>query len=530
LFNFRLKSISVQTGAVCGSAPAKTRGLSADLAFSTCHSLWNMESKYFIGVDIGTTSTKAIVFSSTGAMKGIGNQGYALESPHPGWAEQDPAAIFAAVIAALREAIEQANIATAEVGAVAFSAAMHSLIAMDAQDQPLTRSITWADSRSVKQSDRLKQDNSGFAIYQRTGTPIHPMSPLLKLLWMRQEDLETFQKAARFISIKEYVLFQLTGQYVVDYSIASATGLFNLKSLNWDESALALAEIRAEQLSQLVPTTHILRGMKANYAEAAGLHPDTPIVVGASDGVLANLGVGAIQPDQIAITIGTSAAVRQVVSAPVTDPQGRTFCYALTENHWVIGGASNSGGVVLRWFRDRFGQAAIEQAKQQRLDPYDILIKQAETVPAGATGLLFLPFLTGERAPYWNPDARGVFFGVALHHEQAHFTRAVLEGILYAVYSITAILQELSANPLTIRASGGFARSRPWRQMMADVFGSEVLVPEVYEASGFGAAVLGMYAVGAIGDLSEVQSLVQIHDHHLPNLQLAQTYHQIFKI
>jgi gluconokinase len=488
-----------------------------------------MTSAYFIGVDIGTTSTKAIVFSATGAIKGSANYGYPLLSPYPGWSEQDPTAIFAAVMDALREAIQQANIAASAVGAIAFSAAMHSLIAMDAQDYPLTASITWADSRSVEQSDRLKQAD-GFALYQRTGTPIHPMSPLLKLIWMRQQDQETFQRAAKFISIKEYVLFQLLGQYVVDYSIASATGLFNLRSLNWDEAALALAGIRAEQLSRLVPTTHILRGLKADYAERLGLHLDTPIVVGASDGVLANLGVGAIQPNQIAITIGTSAAVRQVVPAPLTDPQARTFCYALTENYWVIGGASNHGGIVLRWFRDRFGQAAIEQATQKGGDPYDVLIQQAETVSAGSAGLLFLPFLTGERAPHWNPDARGVFFGVALHHQQSHFTRAVLEGILYNVYSIAVILQDLSATALTIRASGGFARSPSWLQMMADLFGREVLVPEVYEGSGFGAAVLGMYAVGAISDLSEVQSLVQIADRHQPNLQLTQTYHQLFEI
>ncbi|HEY9644343.1 MAG TPA: gluconokinase, partial [Coleofasciculaceae cyanobacterium] len=342
-----------------------------------------MTPPVFIGVDIGTTSTKAIVFSSTGAIKGMSSQGYPLQAPHPGWAEQDPAAIFTAVMESLRAAVEQAQIGASEVGAIAFSAAMHSLIAMDAHDQPLTRSLTWADSRSIAQSDRLKHDG-GFALYQRTGTPIHPMSPLVKLLWLRQQDLETFQTAAKFISIKEYVLFQLLGQYVVDYSIASATGLFNLRCFTWDEAALALAGIRAEQLSQLVPTTHILRGMKADYAEAIGLHVDTPIVVGASDGVLANLGVGAIDADQVAITIGTSAAVRQVVTAPLTDPQGRTFCYAWTENQWVIGGASNSGGVVLRWFRDCFGQAAIEQATQQGLDAYDLLIEQAEPISAGS--------------------------------------------------------------------------------------------------------------------------------------------------
>ena len=493
-----------------------------------------MESPVFIGLDIGTTSTKTIAFTAKGEIKAIATQEYPLSSPQPGYSEQDPQQILTAVVTGLKAVVKQA--APNQVAAIGLSAAMHSLIAVDAQDNLLTASITWADSRSVQQANRLKQDSQGFAIYQRTGTPIHPMSPLTKLIWMREQDPERFQKAAKFISIKEYVLFQLFGSYVVDYSIASATGLFNLSTLNWDEAALAIAGIRADQLSDLVPTTHILRGMKPDQASAIGLDADTPVVVGASDGVLANLGVGAIAPDQIAVTIGTSGAVRQVVAQPLTDPQQRTFCYALTDQHWVIGGASNSGGVVLRWWRDRFGQAEVEQAKREEaVDPYDLLIQLAEGVPVGAAGLLFLPFLTGERAPSWNSDARGVFFGVALHHDRAHFTRAVLEGILYSIYSIAAALNELTgadqadqAKSKVIRASGGFARSPSWLQMMADLFGCEVLAPEVYEASGFGAAVLAMVAVGALNDIADVQPLIQIKTRYQPNLELSQQYQELF--
>ena len=493
-----------------------------------------MASPIFIGLDIGTTSTKAIAFTPTGEIKAIAKQEYPLSSPQPGYSEQDPQAILTAVVTGLQEVVKQANLAPDQVGAIGFSAAMHSLIAVDAQNNLLTNSITWADSRSVEQASRLKNSDRGFAVYQRTGTPIHPMSPLSKLIWMQEKDPDKFHQAAKFISIKEYVLFQLFGSYVVDYSIASATGLFNLRSLSWDEEALAIAGIRAEQLSELVPTTHILRGMKSEHAEAIGLHAETPVVVGASDGVLANLGVGAIAPDQIAVTIGTSGAVRQVVSQPLTDQQQRTFCYALTDQHWVVGGASNSGGVVLRWWRDRFGQAEVEQAKadQSKGDPYDLLIQLAENVPVGAAGLLFLPFLTGERAPSWNSDARGVFFGVALHHDRTHFTRAVLEGILYSIYSIVVALHELTeADPTqnkVVRASGGFARSPIWLQLMADLFGCEVLAPEVYEASGFGAAVLAMVAVGALKDIAEVQPLIQIKTRYQPNLDRTQQYQELF--
>lgn len=489
-----------------------------------------MSQTFFIGVDIGTTSTKAIVFSSSGVIKGMGNRGYNILVPKPSWAEQDPEVIFTTVISAVRDAVNSASVAKQEIAAVGFSAAMHSLIAMDAKNYPLTNSIIWADNRSVAQTEKLKQDGTGHNLYLRTGTPIHPMSPLTKLMWMRESDPDTFRKAAKFVSIKEYIFYHLFEQYIVDYSIASATGLFNLEKLKWDEEAIAVAGIRPEQLSEPVPTTHVIRGMKVRHAEAMGLAPETPVAIGASDGVLANLGVGAIAPGEIAITIGTSGAVRTVATEPTTDPKGRTFCYALTENHWVIGGPTNNGGIVLRWLRDQFCAPEVEQAGQLGVDAYEVMIGAAVKVPAGAEGLICLPFLSGERAPYWNANARGIFFGVGLHHQRAHFIRAVLEGILFAVYSVNVVLQELTGDAREIRASGGFARSKEWRQMMADLFGNEVLMPEVYEASGFGAAVLAMYAVGAITELADVQKLIRISYRHQPDLQLSSIYHELFSI
>ncbi|SFI75797.1 gluconokinase [Brevibacillus centrosporus] len=489
-----------------------------------------MKQTYFIGLDIGTTSTKAIVFTPSGAVRGVGNVDYPLLVPQPSWAEQDPETIFAAVISALKTAIEKADVDKRAIGGIGFSTAMHSLIAVDHQGSPLTHSIIWADNRSTSQVDQLKQDGVGHSIYLATGTPIHPMSPLPKIMWLREQAPDTFRKAAKFISIKEYVIHRLFGQYVVDYSIASATGLFHLRKLDWDENALQVAGITRQQLSEPVPTTHILRGMKIRYAEEIGLDVDTPFVVGASDGVLANLGIGAIDHGQVAITIGTSGAVRTVVPEPITDPKGRTFCYLLTENHWVIGGPSNNGGIMLRWFRDEFSWPEVEKAKQMGVDPYDVMIEAAEHVPAGAEGLLFLPFLSGERAPYWNAQARGSFFGIGLHHKREHFIRAVLEGILFSVYSIGIALRDLAGGATEIRASGGFARSRQWRQIMSDMFGYEVLIPESHESSSYGAALLAMHALGALNDLHDVKNMIHISHRHEPNLERSSTYLQLFYI
>jgi gluconokinase len=489
-----------------------------------------MEPRSFIGVDLGTTGTKAIIFSATGAVQGQGHRDYPMLMPKPMWAEQDPEAILAAVIAAIHDAVARANVSQHAIAAIGFSAAMHSLIAVDANGQPLTNSIIWADNRSVAQTERLKQAGMGRTLYRRTGTPIHPMSPLTKLLWMRESAPETFRQAAKFISIKEYVLYHLCGRYVVDYSIASATGLFNLERLTWDAEALVAAGLRPEHLSEPVPTTYTLPGFQKRDAEYMGLDEHTPVVVGASDGVLANLGVGAIERGQVAVTIGTSAAVRAVVPTPITDPQERTFCYALTENHWVIGGASNNGGIVLRWLRDECCGVEVEQAKRRGLDPYEVMIDVASTAPIGAEGLLCLPFLAGERAPYWNANARGAFIGLSLHHTRAHMIRAVLEGILFNLANIKRALHDLSGEPQELRAAGGFARSTAWRQMLADMFACEVLIPEVYESSSFGAAVLAMHAVGALDDLAEVQRFMHISHRHRPNLNASRRYHELLEI
>ncbi|HEY2254351.1 MAG TPA: FGGY family carbohydrate kinase, partial [Variovorax sp.] len=384
---------------------------------------------FVIGVDIGTTSTKAVAFTPGGRVVAHHAVDYPLLRPTAAAAEQDPEQIFAAVLETIRVSVQGCPAEAREVVCVSFSAAMHSLIAVDAQDRLLTRSITWADNRAADWAERIKRERNGHAIYLRTGTPIHPMSPLAKLAWLQDEQPELFHRSARFVGIKEYVFFRLFGRWIVDHSIASATGLFNLTALDWDAEALAVAGVRREQLSQLVPTTHHVQGLEAGVAEQLGLDVHTPFVVGANDGVLSNLGVNAIAPGEVAVTIGTSGAMRAVVDRPLTDPSGRTFCYALTERHWVIGGPVNNGGIILRWVRDEFAAAECETAKRLGIDPYEVLTRIAERVSAGAEGLLFHPYLAGERAPLWNANLRGSFFGLAMHHRKEHMIRAVLEGV-----------------------------------------------------------------------------------------------------
>lgn len=487
--------------------------------------------KYMIGVDIGTTSTKSVLYDENGQFIMKHNIGYPLHTPNVDVSEENPDELFDAVLMTVKYVVREANIKKEDIKLISFSAQMHSLIALDAQHHRLTESITWADNRASKYAELINKEHQGSDIYQRTGTPIHPMSPLSKIFWMKHEQSDIYKQTAMFADIKTYIFYQLFEKYVIDYSMASATGMFNLEKLDWDKEALELMGITEAQLPQLVPTTHILKGMKKRYATLMGIDENTPIIVGASDGVLSNLGVNSYKKGEVAVTIGTSGAIRTVINKPRTDYKGRIFCYVLDEDHYVIGGPVNNGGVVLRWLRNELLASEVETAKRLGVDPYDVLTKIASRVKPGAEGLIFHPYLAGERAPLWNADARGSFFGLTLSHQKEHMIRAALEGVLYNLYTVyLALIEVMNETPSTIKATGGFAKSEVWRQMMADIFDTDLIVPESYESSCLGACVLGLKALGEIDDFSIIEEMVGTTNAHQPDSATVQVYQQLVSI
>ncbi len=486
-------------------------------------------TSYMLGIDIGTTSTKAVLFTEKGKVIANENIGYPLHTPDISTAEQNPDEIFQAVLQAITSITKKHP--EKKIGFVSFSSAMHSLIAIGQDDKPLTPCITWADNRSEAWAHKIKDELHGHQVYKRTGTPIHPMSPLTKITWIENDRREIANKVKKYIGIKEYIFFKFFGQYVVDYSLASAMGMMNLKTLDWDEEALSIAGITSDKLSELVPTTKIFSDCQPELAKQIGIDPETPFVIGASDGVLSNLGVNAIRKGEVAITIGTSGAIRTIIDKPQTDDKERIFCYALTENHWVIGGPVNNGGMVLRWIRDELASSEVETAKRLGIDPYEVLTKIAERVRPGSDGLLFHPYLAGERAPLWNPDVRGSFFGLTMSHKKEHMIRAALEGVIYNLYTVFLALTECMDGPVTrIQATGGFARSEVWRQMMADIFESEVVVPESFESSCLGACILGLYATGKIDNFEIVSEMIGSTYKHSPQEEAAKEYRELMPI
>jgi gluconokinase len=466
-----------------------------------------------IGVDIGTTSTKAVAYGADGRPLADASVGYPLYEPEAGWAEQDPDEIYAAVL----ETVRRVRARTGEVAGVSFSSAMHSLIGLDPQGRPLTRSVTWADSRAGAQAERLRASARGLALHRRTGTPLHPMSPLPKLLWFHEQEPRLFERVGHWVGIKDYVFSRLCGALVTDYSLASATGLLDIHRLQWDDQALAIAGITAEQLPELVATTTVLDGPTEEAAAATGLDVHTPVVVGAGDGPLANLGLGAVRPGVAACSIGTSGALRVMVERPSVDPRGGVFCYALTEDRWVVGGAINNGGVVLQWAGDAL-------APDLGDEPETALLELAARAPAGSGGLVMLPYLLSERAPHWSSLPRGAYIGLTREHRREHLVRAALEGVCQQLALVLASMRAAGNEVREVRATGGFARSPLWRQMLADTLGMDVQFTAAHEGSSFGAALLGMQALGMVASIDVAADLVTVESTVRPDAAAAATY------
>ncbi|WP_343691524.1 gluconokinase [Chitinophaga sp.] len=433
---------------------------------------------YIIGVDIGTSSVKVIAVKEDGSVKAHCQQEYTIHQPQAGYSEQDPAFILTAVKNGIRSV---ATIMREPPAAVSFSSAMHSVMMMSAQGEALTPLVIWADNRSEAIADRLRGTAQGARIYQQTGTPIHAMSPLCKIIWWKENEPALYKQAACFVGIKEYIFYHFFGKYVTDYSIASATGLFNIHELRWNADSLALAGITEDQLPAAVSSDSIITGLNQLIAAELDIPADTKFVAGASDGCLAQLGSNALDAGHASLTIGTSGAVRMTIPAAMTDEHNRLFTYVLTPGHFVIGGAINNGGVLLQWYLDKFLKAGMS---------IDAGLQQAFATPAGAEGVICLPYLHGERAPVWDGHAKGAFIGVQPQHTQWHFMRAILEGMAYGLLSITKALGETAGEVRKISVSGGFTASREWVQLLADVFQQPMYMAKESDASALGAVLL----------------------------------------
>jgi gluconokinase len=478
---------------------------------------------YIIGVDIGTTNSKAVAYSFNGRVLAQSSSSYTPIVPQEGYHELNPEVLFSAVCSILRNVIDQCS--SGHIAGVAFSSAMHGLIAVDAKGNPLTNMITWADLRSSAYARQLKGTKEGNILHDETGAPNHAMTPLCKLMWMKDNDTATFNNAYKFISIKEFVFFRFFKKYIVDHSVASSTGLFDIHQLQWNLRAIQRAGITEDKLSEHVPADYIVSGLQAEYAGSLGIPANTPFIIGGSDGCMAHIGSNALKPGDVSITIGTSGAVRTMNNRPLTDTRHRLFNYLVTDDLYLSGGPVNNGGNVLQWFATQFMHTSLQSPPE-----IEVFIQEALKVTAGAGGLVFLPYLYGERAPVWDADARGIFFGVSANHTLAHFMRAAMEGVCFSLHSILHSVEEINGPANDIFASGGFIRSAHWVQMLSDVLGKRLQVMHAEDSSAAGAAILGLKALGVISDFKDASSFFSGSELYEPDMKLHNVYQKNFDV
>lgn len=478
----------------------------------------------FLGIDLGTGSCKAVVLNGEGRVLGAGQGTYPVGEGPRRWNEQRPEALLEGMARASRQALQAARASARQIEAMSVGGAMHSLLALDGSERPLTGVITWADGRGAHQAGQYRGTPQGVALYQRTGCPVHGMYPFYKILWLRDEQPGVFAQAARYVTAKEYALHALTGEWVIDYSIAAGHGLMDTHALCWDAEALALAGLREAQFSPLAPPQYLLSLADTPLVRQAGLLPGTPLVLGCSDAVNSSLGAGAVLPTQATLMVGTSGALRLVARQPILHPQGKNWCYAIDSAHWLVGGAINNGGVALDWLRGVFSRAGGAEVT------FEAVAALAGEAPAGAGGVLCLPFFAGERSPNWNLNVRGVFFGLTLEHGPAHLARALLEGVAFRFRSLAEMLAEVGCEPAEIRASGGFIHSPLWLGIMASVLNRQLSLPEWGETSSWGAAAWAMIGVGAVADLEAAGRLVKVNGQTVPVPEQVPVYERLYAL
>ena len=467
-----------------------------------------------IGLDIGTTAAKVVAFQGPHLTHPPIVREYPLLRDEPDAATQDPDVVVTALLDALAECVRRLDGAPVELLSV--STAMHALIGLDRAGRPVTPIITWADGRARSEARLLRGTADARALHTRTGTPVHSMSPFVKLRWLTRHDPVLCARVSMWVGLKDLVIQALTGQLVTELSSASGTGLLDLATRGWDPEAVRSAGIHLRQLPPVLPTTAQLP-LATAAAGLVGLPASTPVVVGAGDGPLGNLGSGATARGVAGLSLGTSGALRLLTDQPYADPEGRLFCYALTDDLWAVGTPVSNGGSVIRWAGSLLASGPpgpVTHAAPSATSDADLLAL-AETVPTGSDGLLMLPFLLPERGPLWDPDLRGAFIGIRERHTRAHFVRAAVEGV---ALQLATVLEDVDrVVPVTaVRATGGAFRSPLWARTIAAALDRPLTVTSAALGTALGAAALGMYAVGEAATPADGLDLLVAPDDYPP--------------
>lgn len=446
-----------------------------------------------LGIDVSTTATKAVLVDEAGKVRALGSASYDSDTPRPLWSEQDPHAWWEAVVAAIGQATREAGAAPGDVLAVGLAGQMHGAVLLDQAGDVVRPAILWNDQRTSEECDEIRERVGLERLIQVTGNDALTGFTAPKLLWVRRHEPENWSRVRRILLPKDYVRYRLTGGHAVDVADGSGTILFHLASRTWSEQMLEALEIDPALLPTAYEGPEVTGDLTSEAAEAVGLAAGTPVVAGGGDQAASAVGVGAVRPGVVALSLGTSGVVFATTAAPVVEPRGRvhSFCHA-APGRWHMMGVMLSAAGSLRWFRDAIAPHL----------SYEELLGEATGVAPGSDGLLFLPYLTGERTPHPDPRARGAFVGLTIRHDRKHLTRSVLEGVAFGLRDgLDLMIAAGLRKPEQIRASGGGMRSPLWGQILADVLQAEIATVGTEEGAAYGAALLAAVGVGWFGSV-----------------------------
>jgi xylulokinase len=489
---------------------------------------------HLLGLDLGTSGVKALLLPIGGGEPISHTADLMLSTPRSGWSEQDPVDWWQAAVRAIRAVLEKSRINATEIAALATSGQMHGATLLDARGEVLRPCILWNDARTGEQCDWITERVGLEQLLRWVANPALAGFTAPKLLWVREHEPEVYRRIAAVLLPKDYLNFRLTGRQATEESDASGTLLFDVANRRWSTEMVEALGIDAAVLPQVIRSVDVVGRLTREAAEAIGLRAGMPVVAGGADNACAAVGMGVIGPGEVLASLGTSGTLLAPTDSPHVDPAGRlhTFCHAVPGAWYVMGVVLSAGG-ALRWYRDTLAIAECQIAATQGVDPYDLILDGAQEVPAGSDGLLFLPYLAGERTPHGDPDARGVFFGLSLYHTRNHMARSVIEGVTFALADSAALMRDLGTDLAVLRATGGGARSPLWRQILADTIGSTVATAQTDQGPALGAAIIAGIGAGVYSSISAAtHELIAINSSTEPDpssTDVYRRYHAVYR-
>lgn len=487
---------------------------------------------YFIGIDIGTSGTKTVLFDHHGTMVASSTYEYPLYQPRIGWAEQDPEDWWKGVCVTVGAVIRDSGVSPVKILGLGLSGQMHGLVLLDREGNVLRRSIIWCDQRTDRECGEITDLIGRDRLVEITANPALTGFTASKIQWVKNNQPELYRKTWKILLPKDYIRYRLTGEFATEVSDASGMQLLDVSRRQWSTEILDKLEIREALLGRVYESCEATGRITGEAARATGLAEGTVVAGGAGDQAAGAVGNGIVKPGILSSTIGTSGVVFAHSDQVQIDREGRvhTFCHAVP-GCWHIMGVTQGAGLSLKWFRDQFCLEEIRTAQLMGVDPYVLMDREAERIPAGSEGVIYLPYLMGERTPHLDPYARGVFFGLSAAHNKAHLIRAVMEGVVYSLRDCLDIIRGMGISVLEIRASGGGSRSTLWRQMQADVFGTDMVTVSNSEGPALGAAILAGVASGVFSDVKTAcMDMIRVTGRQTPHEETRTVYQKQVRI